>query len=157
MKQVVFFLFFSIPIFGQQIDVFFDFSQDKPNESSLKQLQKWINENGTVEIIKLSGYCDSVDDSTFNKELASRRIASVLKFLRQKEVMISSKIILDNNGKDFKQSKIQAENRKVIVYYTINQFSESLLKKEIEEAPRGTIIKLNNIYFYNNSSFTSIK
>jgi len=113
-------LFVTVSAFSQQqkIEVFFDFNEDIPNENSVVVLQKWMKENPKVEILKLSGYCDSVDVSSYNKKLSARRINTVFAILKDNENMvISEKCMLEPIGKDFKQSKVQAENRKVVIYY----------------------------------------
>ena len=62
-------------------------------------------------------------------------------------------------GKDFKQSKIQAENRKVTVFYSkqklldnTNPNINSEFTEKIKNAKVGELIKLPNIYFFNNSA-----
>lgn len=148
--KIVFFLLFSVATFAQnRLEVFFDFNVDFPNEKSAQILQKWISDNPTVEIIKISGYCDSIDNSSYNKELSSRRIKSVLKELK-KSIAISKTIELEPFGKDFKQSKIQEENRKVVVFYRTKK-SEDKLSNQIKFSKKGDVIKLKTLNFYNNS------
>lgn len=143
------FLLFSISTFAQEkTEVFFDFNADVPNSNSTQAFQKWIKENPGVEVIRLSGYCDSVDVSSYNKDLSMRRINSVLKTLKNNAVSISKSVVLEPFGKDFKQSKIQAENRKVVVFY---QKPEVKLATQIKTSKKGDLIKLKNIYFFNNS------
>lgn len=145
-------LLVTVSAFAQQkIEVFFDFNDDMPNENSIATLQKWMKENPKVEIVKLSGYCDSVDVSSYNKKLSARRINSVLGILKDNEnITISKTCLLEPIGKDFKQSKIQAENRKVVIYYQKEKVEEQLAA-QVKKSKKGDLIKLNNIYFFNNS------
>ena len=111
---------FSIYGFSQnKLEVFFDFNMDVPNESSLAKIDKWISENKNVEIIRILGYCDSVDDSSYNKDLAMRRINSMVAVFNQNNIKIAEKAELKAFGKDFKYSKNQNENRKVEVFYKL--------------------------------------
>jgi outer membrane protein OmpA-like peptidoglycan-associated protein len=168
-----------LPFLGfsqKQYETFFDFNKDVPNQASLIKLNEWIAGNKSVEIIKISGYCDSVDDGKYNKDLAMRRINSVLDLLKKDTIKISDNIELKPFGKDFKFSKKQEENRKVVFFYTpkeekreetiivkeekpISSFdNRALIEKEaselatkFEKAKKGDLIKISNINFFFNS------
>ncbi|MFN3754788.1 OmpA family protein [Flavobacterium sp.] len=177
-KLYVILLFF--PFFGfsqQQFEVFFDFNKEFPNQVSLTKLNQWIKENKLAEVTAMLGFCDSVDDSQYNKDLAMRRINSVLALLKNDSINISDKIELKPFGKDFKYSKKQEENRKVVFFYSlkheknaekligakeeapISPFdTQALVEKEVSElqtkfknAKKGDLIKINNINFFFNS------
>ncbi|MES2811357.1 MAG: OmpA family protein [Bacteroidota bacterium] len=163
-------LIFSTLLFSQEkLDVYFDFNKDMPTESSASKLQQWISENENALVLKIYGYCDSVDDNSYNKELALKRIQSTLKTLTESKIQISKSIELIPFGKDFKRSLIQEENRKVTLFYELlklpkkNIGNEEIpstgdlaLKIEKERlslaskfkiAKKGDIIKIENIYF----------
>ncbi len=111
-------LLFSLLGFSQsKLEVFFDFNKDVPNEVSKIKIAKWIEENKNAEVTILLGYCDSIDDNAYNKELAMRRINSVLELFRKNSIKVSEKVALKSYGEDFNYSKIQSENRKVEVFY----------------------------------------
>ena len=151
-------LFFALitNCFGQkQFEVFFDFNQDFPNQQSILDFNQWIIQNKNIEVLKLSGFCDSVDTRQYNKVLAEKRIESVFQLLEKSGIKISQNVERNPLGKDFKQSKIQAENRKVTIFYKEEEEQkpiESELTKQIKSAKAGETIKLPNIYFYNNSA-----
>ena len=152
-------LFFTLitNCFGQkQFEVFFDFNQDFPNQQSILDFNQWIIQNKNIEVLKLSGFCDSVDTRQYNKVLAEKRIESVFQLLEKSGIKISQNIERNPLGKDFKQSKVQAENRKVTIFYKEEEQKsiESELTKQIKNAKTGETIKLPNIYFYNNSART---
>ncbi|MGK4568889.1 OmpA family protein [Flavobacterium sp. 3HN19-14] len=147
-------------IFAQNnFDVFFDFNKDIPNQTAMLTLKNWMSEHKKFVVTKLYGYCDSVDNSSYNKELAARRINSVLNLLKENEIAISPAIELIPLGKDFKLSKIQAENRKVTIVaqeipkpVEIKKTEEpQKLSQQVKSAKPGDIIKLQNINFLNNS------
>jgi outer membrane protein OmpA-like peptidoglycan-associated protein len=79
----------------------------------------WVLENKNIEITRVFGYCDSVDDSKYNKDLAKRRVNSVMSFFKSNAVRINEKVELKSFGKDFKYSKNQSDNRKVEVFYNL--------------------------------------
>lgn len=120
MRLLSLFLLFTIVSFGQKkLEVFFDFNKDIPNEASQIKLDEWISKNKNAEITKVFGYCDSVDDSSYNKDLAMRRVNSMLEIFKSNNVRITDNVELKSFGKDFKYSKNQDENRKVEVFYKL--------------------------------------
>lgn len=135
----------------QKFDLYFDFNKEVPNEQSMRDYQHWIAQNKEVEIIKLLGYCDSIDTKEYNKELAERRMANVQVLLETKGVKMNASIQRVAYGKDFIQSRIQAENRRVTLYYNeIKQPIRSELSERIAKSNVGETVKLPNIYFFNN-------
>lgn len=175
MKYVLLFLcLYSLPIAAQQkFSVFFDFNMDVPNSISLVRLNDWVRQNPDVEIVKLSGHADSIDFSSYNKELSSRRIKSVLNLLRNQGIAVAETVALDPLGEDFQQSANQAENRRVEVVYRKITLDNSVLpnaddsaidpkelvpdalsakvKSQFTKASKGDLIRINNINFYLNS------
>lgn len=143
----------------------------------MEKWNQWIAANKTVEVTGIFGYCDSVDDSNYNRELAMRRINFVMTLLKKEAIAINDKVELKPFGKDFKFSKKQEENRKVTFFYTskeektkenkeiaktdeaISPFdSQALIEKEasqlavkFQKAKKGDLIKINNINFLFNS------
>ncbi|WP_264520720.1 OmpA family protein [Flavobacterium sp. N1994] len=157
MKLNIIILFFlvSIKSLGQkQLDVFFDFNKDFPNQKSILEINEWIATNKNVEITKLLGYCDSIDTKDYNKKLALRRIENVQILLDKSGLKFNKNIEKIAFGKDFKQSKVQAENRKVTIFYKEPEVVavESELTKRIKNSKVGETIALPNIYFFNNSA-----
>jgi outer membrane protein OmpA-like peptidoglycan-associated protein len=172
-------LLFSLAVFSQnKLDVFFDFNKDFPNEQSQLKINQWFLDNKSVEVTKVLGYCDSVDDSKYNRDLAMRRVNSMVEILNKNNIKIADKVALKSFGKDFKSSKNQSENRKVEVFYNIiidkkptekefasfkeNSFEtkdvstlveeeKSNLAIKFEKAKKGDLIRINNIVFYFNS------
>ncbi|MCF6130741.1 OmpA family protein [Flavobacterium wongokense] len=155
LKIVILFFLISFKSFGQkQVEVFFDFNKDFPNQTSILEINEWIANNKNSEIIKLLGYCDSVDTKNYNKKLAERRIENVHVLLEKSGLKFSKDLEKVAFGKEFKQSKIQAENRKVTIFYKEPLVIpvESELTKKIKESKVGEHITLPNIYFFNNSA-----
>lgn len=163
-------LCFSTLVFSQEkFEIFFDFNKDIPNEKSALELQKWMTENDHAQVLKIYGYCDSVDDNSYNKELALKRIQSTLKTLTENKIQISKSIELIPFGKDFKRSLIQEENRKVTLFYELLKLpvnkigneeipstgdvnakierERATLASKFAKAKVGDIITVENIYF----------
>jgi outer membrane protein OmpA-like peptidoglycan-associated protein len=156
MNRCICFLLLLLPVFcfsQKQFEVFFDFNKDFPNQSSILTINEWMASHKNIEITKLLGYCDSIDTKNYNKKLAERRIESVRNLLEKSGLKFNENLEKIAFGKDFKQSKIQAENRKVTIFYIEDQSKplESELTKQIRNSKVGETIKLPNIYFFNNS------
>lgn len=137
MRIVLFFsLCFSFLQAQESKTLYFDFAKEMPNTISLKSFDEWISSNNNIEILKIAGYCDSVDTNLYNKKLASKRIQNVLTLLKSNNCIISNSLIQEVFGEDFNQSKIQAENRKVTFLY--RKVDEPIVKTEleIEEKPK---------------------
>lgn len=138
----------------KQFEVYFDFNKDFPNQNSILEFNEWKTIVKISEVIKLEGYCDSVDSKTYNIKLAERRIESIIKLLKSSAIQINKEVKKVPFGKDFERSQIQEENRKVIIYYNEvpAEKPKSELYEKIKNAKVGESIKLPNIYFYNNSA-----
>ena len=151
---IILFLIISFKSLAQkQVDVFFDFNKDFPNSSSILEINEWISANRNAQVVKLLGYCDSIDSKDYNKKLAVRRIENVHTLLEKSGMNFSKNIEKTAYGKEFKQSKVQAENRKVTLFYNEVQIAiESELTKRIKNSKVGELITLPNIYFFNNSA-----
>ncbi len=138
MRLIVFFfgLCFSYLQAQESKTLYFDFAKEVPNAISLKDFDEWISSNSNIEILQIAGYCDSVDTNLSNKKLASKRIQSVITLLKSKNSRISNSLVQEVFGEDFKQSKMQAENRKVTFLYKIED--EPIIETEllIEEKPK---------------------
>ncbi len=177
--RLFFILFFYIITLSAQdkLVLFFDFNQDIINEKSQQDFCKWLEHSKGKEILKIQGYCDSIDSNSYNKELSFRRANNVLALLEFNKVPLSEKLELYGLGEDFEQLKNQSDNRKVLVYYqdkiSINKKTdnENLVfeKDQVKEVPVnetknnisliekvnnakiGDLIKLENLNFYFNS------
>jgi outer membrane protein OmpA-like peptidoglycan-associated protein len=155
LRTLILFLLISLKSLGQkQIEVFFDFNKDFPNSNSIMEINEWIAKNKDAEIVKLLGYCDSIDTKNYNRKLAERRIDNVQALLEKSGLKFSKDLEKIAFGKEFKQSKIQAENRRVTIFYIEPQPMpvESELTKKIKDSNVGEHIALPNIYFFNNSA-----
>ena len=132
---------FSVSGFSQnKLEVFFDFNKDVPNEFSQNLIENWLSNNKNAEITKVLGYCDSVDDNKYNRDLAMRRINSMLEIFKTNNIRIAEKVELKSFGEDFKYSKLQGENRKVEVFYTVSKEKKPEVKTTgLVQTPFGKV------------------
>lgn len=144
-----------------KLEVFFDFNKYEINDVANQKLIDFIEYNKNIEIEKIYGYCDWKGTNNYNDTLSIKRVKSIYNFLKNKNIAIKNDYETKGFGEDFEQSKIQSENRKVIVIYqkikepepkTEQGIALEELNKNIKSAKKGDIIKLKNIYFFNNSA-----
>lgn len=160
MKYLLLILFFSMTVAAQrQVTVFFDFDKSDLTVIAQEQLRS-VFSDPKIRITKIYGYCDWKGGKTYNYSLSYARVETVYQYLIGKGIKTDSTFEGIGFGKDFPQSKTQAENRKVTVSFVRQQtdekeaiskdqntFSSDLLKLEV-----GENIQLKNIFFYNNSA-----
>ena len=138
-----------------KITVFFDFNQaDLKALSKLKLTDRIAKDN--LQVYKIEGYCDWKGTKEYNTSLSLKRVAEVRDFLQSEKVQFSDNAESIGFGEDFKQSKIQSENRKVVVYFNkqkeINfKERENDLADDVKLAKKGDLIVLKQMLFYNMS------
>ena len=140
MRILFILLFFTLGTFAQrQVTVFFDF--DKSDLTAIAQEQlKSVFSNPQLRITKIYGYCDWKGDKTYNDSLSYARVDAVYNFIKEREIKTDSSFEGIGFGKDFPQSKIQAENRKVTI--TFIEFKEVVEDKELVDAFSSEVLKL---------------
>lgn len=165
MKQNLFILLFSGFSFGsfsqEKLEVFFDFNKSEINSVTKQKLIDWIEYSKGIEVQKIFGFCDWKGTNHYNDTLSIKRVQSIYTFLKTRNVKIKDNYETKGFGEDFAQSKVQSENRKVIIVFGKTAVPEPKteeailleeLNQKIKSAKVGDIIRLKNIYFYNFSA-----
>jgi outer membrane protein OmpA-like peptidoglycan-associated protein len=163
-KNLLLLLFlFSINLSAQEkLNVYFDFDKHNLNEEAVKKINSWIAEGKNYEVTKLYGFCDWKGTNSYNDTLAMKRVNEVYRFLKESQIKVKKDIEIRGFGEDFEQSKIQGENRRVtIIFQEATAVAENKtvavvepLKEKMKLAKIGDLVKLDNIYFFNNSAKT---
>jgi outer membrane protein OmpA-like peptidoglycan-associated protein len=142
----------------EKFNVYFDFDKYDLNEVAVKKINTWIGEGKDYEVTKLYGFCDWKGTSQYNDTLALKRVYTVYNFLKASNVAVRKDIEIRGFGKDFEQSKVQGENRRVTLIFQekkkiiLEKTSEEQLKEKVNALKKGDLITLPNFYFYNNSA-----
>jgi outer membrane protein OmpA-like peptidoglycan-associated protein len=152
-------LLFLLPaaVGAQQLDVYFDFDRSDLNAAAVRRLDSLSGIAPGIEVEKIYGYCDWKGSGAYNDSLSMRRVRSAYRFLKEKQVAIRPGYEEKGFGEHFEQSPVQADNRKVTVVYRRKEMPPadpevSGLSKSITEANAGDLIRLPNLYFFNNSA-----
>ena len=162
-KHYFFALFFvaTLTIAQQKKEIYFDFDKFEINSIVEQDLINWLDQLKDIEVQKIYGFCDWKGTNPYNDSLSIRRVEYIYNFLKEKGIKIKDDYEIRGFGEDFEQSDIQSENRKVIIIFgkriaIIPKTEEAILLEELNQkiktAKTGDIIKLKNIYFFNNSA-----
>lgn len=162
MRHLTFVYFFHVLSLSAQekVEVFFDFNKSEINAASQQKLENWMTNNKGIEVTKIYGYCDWKGTNHYNDTLSLRRVNEVYLFLIKNKIKVLENYEVRGFGEDFKQSKIQSENRKVTIFFQKEQKQippipksdeGKTLDEKIKEAKVGDLIVLKNIYFKNRS------
>lgn len=100
----------------EQLTVYFDFNEEKPNLSSTELLNKWLAGNTNSKIIAIHGFADAADNNEYNYKLSQRRIEAVEGILKNAGIAFLSGATVKPFGED-KASGNDEKDRRVVVYY----------------------------------------
>ena len=155
------FLFLLMPMFfysQDKLDVFFDFDKYDSNEVAVKKINSWIAEGKEYQVSKLYGFCDSKGTNQYNDTLAMKRVYTVYDFLKQSKIEVNKELEIRGFGEDFVQSEVQDENRRVTIIFqekkpiVVETTPDQKLKDKLKDSKVGDLIRLPNLYFFNNSA-----
>jgi outer membrane protein OmpA-like peptidoglycan-associated protein len=132
----------------EKFTVYFDFDVHEVAAGSNQNLADWMLKNRNAEVLKIHGFCDSVGSHKYNDKLAMRRVNAVSKTLRKNAIGLSDQLETKGFGKRFDQSAVQADNRKVDIYF---QLKEEKMSAKITQMKVGDKLRLKNLNFYNRS------
>lgn len=157
---IIFFSFFAQA--QEKLNVYFDFDKFNLNDEAVKKINTWIAEGKNYQVIKLYGFCDWKGTNSYNDTLALKRVNEVYNFLKESGIEVRKDIEIRGFGEDFEQSKNQSENRRVTIIFQEKKevilgeknkvLPKEPLKDKVKLAKKGDLIKLDNIYFFNNSA-----
>jgi len=150
-----------VPMFfysQEKLNVYFDFDKYNLNEQGVKKINSWIAEGKNYEVTKLYGFCDWKGSNEYNDTLAMKRVNTVYEFLKQSKINVKKEIEIRGFGEDFEQSEDQGENRRVTIIFQEKKeipvvvTSEQKLKDKFKGSKIGDLIRMPNLYFFNNSA-----
>lgn len=146
-------------IVKEKVEVFFDFDRYELNDAAIEKMDAALGNRLNIEVSKIYGFCDSKGSNSYNDTLSLKRVDEVYRFLKSKGISIKDDYEKKGFGEDFRQSKVQSENRKVLVVFeeikttrTIVEKDTRTLSEKVKSSKPGDKIKLQNINFLNNSA-----
>jgi len=157
-KIVLLFLLSQIGFSQQKLDVYFDFDKYDLTENTVKKINSWIAQGKDYQVTKLYGFCDWKGTNSYNDTLALNRVNAVYNYLVKAQIKVNKNVEIRGFGENFEQSPNQDENRRVTIVYEeikpqiVEKTPDEKLKEKFKNSKKGDVIKLPDIYFFNNSA-----
>ena len=70
----------------QKLEIYFDFNKFELNVDAKSKLDSLLINNKNIEILKVEGFCDSIDSNKYNKILSGKRAQSVLNYFKNNNI-----------------------------------------------------------------------
>jgi outer membrane protein OmpA-like peptidoglycan-associated protein len=127
----------------EQISFYFDTNQSDLKKSESTRLNQWMESHKKVKIVAINGYTDEDGTVGFNDILAQKRVDFIFKIVKNK-IAIRDDFKSRSFGKLHNQSDDKAQNRRVTIYYILEQDlsrEEEILGIEKVEPVKKTKLK----------------
>jgi outer membrane protein OmpA-like peptidoglycan-associated protein len=178
---LLFFLFSGFAFSQEQFAVYFDSNKFDCTKLETKRLQDWIAANKEVKIVAIHGFTDEDGTNGFNDTLAKKRVDFIFnqvkgivrirgdfktisfgenfqqnsdKSKNRKAIifyLLEKDILRENEILGIKPKVIEPIEIVPIEEETMNFPENATLEEKIQLSKRGTLIRLNDIFFYLNS------
>ena len=128
MKKILFLFLLLFPLsnFAQQkLEVYFDFNKFEINAPAKFKLDSLVTNQKNIQIIKIHGYADKVDSNKYNDSLSLKRARKIQEYFKSNNSKSVENAEIKGFGENFKQSKLQNFNRKVVIYYIVKPILKS--------------------------------
>lgn len=104
----------------EQISFYFDTNQSDLKKSESTRLSQWMETHKKVKIVAINGYTDEDGTVGFNDTLAQKRVDFIFKIVKN-QIAIRDDFKSRSFGKLHDQSDDKAQNRRVTIYYILEQ------------------------------------
>jgi outer membrane protein OmpA-like peptidoglycan-associated protein len=104
----------------EQISFYFDTNQSDLKKSESTRLNQWMESHKKVKIVAINGYTDEDGAIGFNDTLAQKRVDFIFKIVKN-QIAIRDDFKSRSFGKLHNQSDNKAQNRRVTIYYILEQ------------------------------------
>jgi outer membrane protein OmpA-like peptidoglycan-associated protein len=148
-------------VFAQeQVSFFFVSNKFVLQKEELLKLNQWLTANKDVKVVGVYGFCDEVGTAGYNDTLAKKRIDNVFNIIKNK-IKIREDFKTRSFGELHTLSAIQAENRKVTLYYIlpkdfVNEEKIIAPKKAVIVEKKKPKIKFPDVYVYQNPDGSTV-
>lgn len=104
----------------EQISLYFDSNQFELTKKEENRLNQWLLANSNHKIVAIHGFTDEDGTAGFNDTLAQKRVDCIYRKIKD-QIQIRADFKTLSLGEKFKQSDIKAENRRVTIFYILEQ------------------------------------
>lgn len=183
MKRFLMFFALVFPLLitaQEQFSVYFESNKHETTKKQSEILSNWIAANKESKVVAINGFTDEDGTNVHNDSLSQRRVNFIHNVILKNNMKIREDFKTRSFGETHIQSKIKAENRKVVIYYILpkdlareNEIlgikpipvtdivpieeedmhfpPNATLEEKVALAKPGTRIVIKNIFFYQNS------
>ena len=111
----------SIAAFSQeQVSLYFDSNKFVLTKKEENRLNQWLLANSNNKIVAIHGFTDEVGTTGFIDTLAQKRVDFIFNKVKD-QIQIRPDFKTLSLGEKFKQSDVKAENRRVTIFYILEQ------------------------------------
>lgn len=111
----------SIAAFSQeQVSLYFDSNKFVLTKKEENRLNQWLLANSNNKIVAIHGFTDEDGSTGFNDTLAQKRVDFIFNKVKD-QIQIRPDFKTLSLGEKFKQSDVKAENRRVTIFYILEQ------------------------------------
>lgn len=119
---LVLMLLFSVFLTAQEkFTLFFESGKHDLTKKQTELFNTWLNTNKTSKVVAINGYADEDGTNAFNDSLSQRRVNFVHNIILKNKVKIREDFKTRSFGEGHNESKIKAENRKVVIHYLLEK------------------------------------
>lgn len=112
----------------EKFTLFFESGKHDLAKKQSELFNNWLLANKTSKVVAINGYADEDGTNASNDSLSQRRVNFVHSIILKNKVKIREDFKTRSFGEGHNESKIKAENRKVVIHYIL----EKDLAKEAE-------------------------
>lgn len=122
MKRFLLFFVFVFPLFAsaqEQFSVYFESNKHETTKKQSEILNNWILANKESKVVAINGFTDEDGTNVHNDSLSQRRVNFIHTIILKNNMKIRDDFKTRSFGETHKQSKIKADNRKVVIHYIL--------------------------------------
>lgn len=140
---LVLMLLFSVLLNAQEkFTLFFESGKHDLTKKQTELFNSWLIANKTSKVVAINGYADEDGTNVFNDSLSQRRVNFVHNIILKNKVKIREDFKTRSFGEGHNESKIKAENRKVVLHYILEK---DLAKEDEILGIQPTVVSDDNI------------
>ncbi|HSD14203.1 MAG TPA: OmpA family protein [Flavobacterium sp.] len=124
MKRFSIFLLLVFPFLvsaQEQFTVYFESNKHDLNKNQIALLNDWMLANKESKVVAINGFADEDGSSAHNDTLSQRRVDFIYNVIVKNHIKIRSDFKTRSFGEGHNQSKVKAENRKVVIHYLLSK------------------------------------
>lgn len=124
MKRFSIFLLLVFPFLAsaqEEFSVYFESNKHDLTKKQSALLSDWLIANKDSKVVAINGFADEDGSNAHNDSLAQRRVNFIHNMILKNNIKIRDDFKTRSFGESHNQSKVKAENRKVVLHYILQK------------------------------------